>query len=478
MMRGRNLVFDAKSQRYTDDNGFLHVLTSNMSKEAVNPYYGREIPDWEELGLEPERIYMGYRPGEELRRAAPTTNRLPIQLRHHEESAEAPAKDTRIGSMGSDGRYAAPYLQNSLVFTDAEGIAEIESGEARELSLGYLYEPDFTPGTFAGVPYDFVMRNIRANHLALVPRGRAGRDCMVADADINLPTGGDMARHTKRIMGRDGDPAVESQEVDAAQGVKDLAEIILSLHKTDPETGEVMDVTEDEDKAEEMRKVLAELAPKLEPEELKKLQDALAGLAYSKATGDACAGDEDGKATDADGAEDEDKDAKIRELLAEFGGDDEARRKKLADALNALAYEPSERGTDDADPLNTAEAVAYGEKVARERKDREDESRGAKKAMDAALGRVQRVMDAQRAVRPHVGEIHVNIAKDSAETVYGAALDALGVNRRGYPPSAWRGMFDIAIRNGAHGARMATDADPGLGGGVGKLLAGIKVSGM
>lgn len=285
-----------------------------------------------------------------------------------------------------------------------------------------------------------------------------------------------MARHIKRIMGRDGDPAVESQEVDAAQGVKDLAEIILSLHKTDPETGEVMDVTEDEDKAEEMRKVLAELAPKLEPEELKKLQDALAGLAYSKATGDACAGDEDGKATDADGAEDEDKDAKIRELLAEFGGDDEARRKKLADALNELAYEPSERGTDDADPLNTAEAVAYGEKVERERKDREDESRGAKRAMDAALGRVQRVMDAQRAVRPHVGEIHVNIAKDSAETVYGAALDALGVNRRGYPPSAWRGMFDIAIRNGAHGARMATDAAPGLGGGVGKLLAGIKLN--
>lgn len=472
-MQGRNLVFDAKSQRYTDDNGFLHVLTSNISKEAVNPYYGREIPDWEELGLEPERIYMGYRPGEELRRAAPTTNRLPIQLRHHEESAEAPAKDTRIGSMGSDGRYAAPYLQNSLVFTDAEGIAEIESGEARELSLGYMYDPDFTPGTFAGVPYDFVMRNIRANHLALVPRGRAGRDCMVADADINLSTGGDMARHTKRIMGRDGDPAVESQEVDAAQGVKDLAEIILSLHKTDPETGEVMDVTEDEDKAEEMRKVLAELAPKLEPEELKKLQDALAGLAYSKATGDACAGDED-------------KNAKINKILAEYGGDDEERRKKLADALGELAYEPSERGTDDAAPLTTAEAVAYGEKVERERKDREDESRGAKKAMDAALDatkaafdRVQRIMDAQRAVRPHVGEINVNIAQDSADTVYGAALDALGVNRRGYPPAAWRGMFDMAVRGRAgESVRMAADADPGMGDGIGKLLAGIKVSGM
>ena len=467
-MRGRNLAFDAKSQRYTDDNGFLHVLSSNISKEAVNPYYGREIPGWEELGLEPERVYMGYRPGEELRRAAPTTNRLPIQLRHHEESAEHPARDTRIGSMGSDGRYAAPYLQNSLVFTDAEGIAEIESGEARELSLGYMYDPDFTPGTFAGVPYDFVMRNIRANHLALVPRGRAGRDCMVADADINTkPNEADMA---KRPLGRDGDPVVEKQEVEAAQGVKDLADIILSLHKTNPETGEVMDVTEDEDKAAEMRRVLGELAPKLDPEELKKLTDALAGLAYNKATGDAC-------------ARDEDKNAKINKILAEYGGDDEERRKKLADALGELAYEPSERGTDDADPLNTAEAVAYGEKVERERKDREDESRGAKKAMDAALDatkaafdRVQRIMDAQRAVRPHVGEINVNIAQDSADTVYGAALDALGVNRRGYPPAAWRGMFDMAVRGrAAESARMAADADPGMGG-MGKLLAGIKLN--
>lgn len=456
-MQGRNLAYDAKSRRYTDDNGFLHVLSSNISKEAVNPYYGREIPGWEELGLEPERVYMGYRPGEELRRAAPTTNRLPIQLRHHEESAEHPARDTRIGSMGSDGRYAAPYLQNSLVFTDAEGIAEIESGEARELSLGYMYDPDFTPGTFAGVPYDFVMRNIRANHLALVPRGRAGRDCMVADADINTkPNEADMA---KRPVGRDEDPAVERQEVEAAQGVKDLADIILSLHKTNPETGEVMDVTEDEDKAAEMRKVLGELAPKLDPEELKKLRDALAGLAYNKPTGD---------------------EEKAAAPGAEPAGDDNG----FADAMDAA-------GCDASDPSQSrafAEGVKYGERLERdpeERKklDREHESEGAQKAMDAALGaalgRVQRVMDAQRAVRPHVGDVNVNIATDSADTVYGAALDALGVDRRGYPASAWRGMFDMAVRGRtAESARMATDADPGMGDGIGKLLAGIKVNGM
>ena len=422
-MRERALALDAASKRHKDVNGFLHVDASNISKEAVNPYYGREIPGWEELGLEPDRVYMGYRPGEELKKAAPTTNRLPIQRRHHDESAEAPAKDTRIGSMGSDGRFEAPYLINSLAFTDAEAIEEIESGEACELSLGYMYDPDFTPGTWDGVPYDFVMRNIRANHLALVPRGRAGRDVVVADADsINTHHAGD--NMVKRLA-RDGDPAVERQEVDAAQGVKDLADIILSLHKTNPETGEIMDVTEDEDKAEEMRKVLGELAGKLEPEELKKLKDALAGLAYNRATGDAC-------------ARDEDKNAKMEKILAKFGGDDEARRKELADALQELAYEPSERGTDDASPLNTAEAVAYGEKVERERKDREDERRGEEKAAKA--------------------------------------MDALDVDRRVYPPSAWRGMFDVAIRAAGRQSRITGDADPDMGGELGKLLSGIKLN--
>ena len=38
----------APSMRSKDANGFLHVASSNISKEVVNPYYGREIPGWEE----------------------------------------------------------------------------------------------------------------------------------------------------------------------------------------------------------------------------------------------------------------------------------------------------------------------------------------------------------------------------------------------------------------------------------------------
>lgn len=46
---------------------------------------------------------------------------------------------------------------------------------ARELSCGYTLTLDETPGTTPeGEHYDAIQRNIRYNHLAVVPRARAG----------------------------------------------------------------------------------------------------------------------------------------------------------------------------------------------------------------------------------------------------------------------------------------------------------------
>ncbi|MGL5431928.1 MAG: DUF2213 domain-containing protein, partial [Plesiomonas shigelloides] len=57
----------------------------------------------------------------------------------------------------------------------------IESGKC-ELSAGYTAKYDFTPGVTAdGEAYDAVQRDIRINHVALVPRARAGRQARVFD---------------------------------------------------------------------------------------------------------------------------------------------------------------------------------------------------------------------------------------------------------------------------------------------------------
>jgi hypothetical protein len=45
MINRRNLAFDnAPSHRVFDENGFLRVSDCHITKETVNPYYGREVP--------------------------------------------------------------------------------------------------------------------------------------------------------------------------------------------------------------------------------------------------------------------------------------------------------------------------------------------------------------------------------------------------------------------------------------------------
>ena len=188
--RPDRLSFDAASQRHFDENGFLHVALSPISKECVNDYYGHEIPGWRELGLDPNRIYKGYRPGPELEKAASTFNGLNILSEHIKDGADNPAKDYTIGSMGTDAVYKAPYLKNSLIIKCAKAIellspADPNTAPKREISASYRYDPEFKAGTFDNTRYDFIMTNLRGNHIALVEEGRAGADVVVADGNPN-----------------------------------------------------------------------------------------------------------------------------------------------------------------------------------------------------------------------------------------------------------------------------------------------------
>lgn len=139
MNKKNTIIFDSKSKRSFDINGFLHVECSNLTKESVDPYYGYEIVNSEALGFEPDKIYFGYRKGDELAKAAKTFNGLPLMREHHFDSAENPQREFRVGAVGTDCTYNAPYLQASLTITDAEAIRKIESGERVELSCSYYY---------------------------------------------------------------------------------------------------------------------------------------------------------------------------------------------------------------------------------------------------------------------------------------------------------------------------------------------------
>lgn len=65
-------------------------------------------------------------------------------------------------------------------------VDKLESGEARELSAGYVAKIDRTSGvTPDGTAYDAVQRDIYIDHLAVVPRGRAGSEFRVGDDAAN-----------------------------------------------------------------------------------------------------------------------------------------------------------------------------------------------------------------------------------------------------------------------------------------------------
>lgn len=225
-----NIALD--SSRSKDQDGMLHVDISNVSKANVSPYLGKEIPRWKELGLDPEKVYYLYRDAQELEKAADTFNNKPILRDHTPVDVENPPKAAIVGYMGGDASFDGTYLKNSLHFHDASMIRDIESGEQRELSPGYRYRADMTPGEINGERYDGVMRDIACNHLAVVTKGRTGPDVLVND---HLP-----------------------QEIAMSEKLKKRLEALKPFLAQDADMDEVKKViTQDDDDDEEAKKKAA-----------------------------------------------------------------------------------------------------------------------------------------------------------------------------------------------------------------------------
>lgn len=178
------IAFDrAASARTFDSYGRMHVQRCNISKANVCPYFGREIPNYKQLGLDPNKKYQLYRHPDELAKGATTFRNLQLMLVHTKVTARDPKTEVTVGTVGDvsfDGQY---LVADQLTVWTGEGIQLIESEEAAELSSSYGFAADMTPGvTPAGVAYDGVMRDIRGNHVALVREGRAGSDVAVNDS--------------------------------------------------------------------------------------------------------------------------------------------------------------------------------------------------------------------------------------------------------------------------------------------------------
>lgn len=455
--------FALDSARTTDENGFLHVSASHITKATINPYLGEEIPNWQELGLKPDAIYYALRDPEELKKSLSTWAGLPLQMEHHAEGADEPdAKETRVGTVGTKIAWNAPYIDAPLTVWDKAAIEAIESGKCREISCAYWYDPDFTSGTFEGQPYDFVMRNIRGNHVALVPEGRAGHDVLVADrkpAQVSNLTQEDL-KMSKTRMARDADEGIEAKEVQIGETIKAAGEALMDLHTTDP-AGNVVDKPDAADDDLEALKAKYNLTD----EALADIKAAL--MATDDDTEPAAADSDEDKEPAADGEEDK------------TASDDEGEDKPASDEDNEPAADEDEVikdamekcGLDADDPAISrafAEGVAYGEKKEKdepqkldELHEREGEEAAIKKAEDRALRRLHASINerfkAADKVAPLVGNVRA-LSFDSAESIYGYALRRLGFNLNGRKPAQYSAILEGYLAGRAPKTRRAATA--------------------
>jgi hypothetical protein len=91
-------------------------------------------------------------------------------------------KDYAVGEASTDVLRDGQRLHIPLIVKDKATIAVVRDGK-RELSAGYTCDLVWESGTAPdGSTYDAVQKNIRANHIAIVSRGRAGTECRIGDS--------------------------------------------------------------------------------------------------------------------------------------------------------------------------------------------------------------------------------------------------------------------------------------------------------
>lgn len=442
----RILIYDRasieSSQRSIDENGYLHVAISNVTKEQVAPYYGDEIPNFKQLGFKPDKLYHGYRPASELSKeeTIKSLNGIPILLEHHPDSAESPAKEYRVGATGTDAQFNAPYLQNSLHIQDADAINRIKDGSMQELSLGYFYTPIRKEGEFNGEKYDFVMTDIACNHVALVERGRAGKDVCVEDSELRKHLPSQLTGEGKEDLNLQAGlgASMEEKETLLNEFLKELADAGIDTEKAKEKLNQIFGEAEKEDLTES--------------EKIEKVEEV--------GTADECDNAEDeGKEVEAEKGEDEELESE-----AETEEKEEVKTFDAEEVLKSCGLDAEDPIVKTAFQKGFAEGTKYGEKLEKkepEKLDSEHESEGEKRALgeDSVRRLVKAVEDKFNAKFNAIEETKASLGKvrasafDSADDVYISALKAEGVNVKGFKKSEARTAYRALMAGKAKAVR-------------------------
>jgi hypothetical protein len=239
--------------RIYDQNGWFAVRNNPLSKVGVFPYLGASIG-----ADEPDRVYMVYRPAEEL--GAPecvdSFKTVPI-IDDHEMLGSVDVGLTPVERKGVGGvtgdlvefDEATGVLRGNLkIFSEA--LARQINGGKKELSCGYRCEYDFSPGTWNGVRYDVVQRKMRGNHVAVVKAGRMGPDVAVLDQKFTYDHVD--TQELRPVLDKETQDAIDAAVTKATEGItatvtKAVADAMPAALAKAKEDDEAEDMSPDED---------------------------------------------------------------------------------------------------------------------------------------------------------------------------------------------------------------------------------------
>lgn len=169
------ISYAVTAREYTDE-GFLRV-PGRVARTGIQEYHAGE------LGLpgDPNRVVRVMRPAEEVFNDASLQSYLAsdVTLEHPSTMVDTDTyKAVSVGTVEVRGSEDGDFVVTDLIIKDKDAIAAVESGKV-QLSAGYtaLYD-DNVP---EGADYEFIQREIRINHVALVDRARAGVQARLFD---------------------------------------------------------------------------------------------------------------------------------------------------------------------------------------------------------------------------------------------------------------------------------------------------------
>ena len=172
--------------------GYLICRNVPIARTGPQEYLARELM----LDGDPERVVVVDRLPEDVFETATLASfeGKPVTDGHPPENVGPENFAAYARGHIQNVRRSGDYILADLYINDAGLASEVRNGVKREVSCGYLcnYEP-------AGTGYK--QSHIRGNHVAVVPRGRAGHDVAIQDAASKAEKGRtNMSKFTHAIL--------------------------------------------------------------------------------------------------------------------------------------------------------------------------------------------------------------------------------------------------------------------------------------